>query len=350
MATIAAAAGAGQLASKSRPRGAIVPPPVSFPESVERAGRALEGAVVRTPLFESFTLSALVGRPVLLKGEHLQHTGSFKARGALHRLRSMDAEARERGAVTVSAGNHAAAMAWAAHALGVDATVVMPRTAPRSKVDACRRYGARILLEDDVFEALARCLELRDRRGLTLVHPFDDPEIVEATGTVAMEIVEDRPDVGSVVVPVGGGGLIAGIASALAAGAPQVAVFGVEPVGADAMCRSLETGAPVRLERVDTVADGLGAPMAGERTYPLVRDHVREVVRLSDPEILAGLGHLLEVEKQVVEPAGAAGVGALLADRFTELLPPGPVVVVVSGGNLDLDTVGDLLARARAAG
>jgi threonine dehydratase len=325
-------------------------PPFTFELARVRAAHAqLEGAVVRTPLLESFELSRLVGRPVLLKAEHRQHTGSFKARGALNRLASLDAAARARGAVTVSAGNHAAAVAWAAARVGVAATVVMPRTAPRSKVDACERYGARVVLEDDVFRALDRCLELRDGEGLTLVHPFDDPEILEATGTVALEIAEDRPDVATVVVPVGGGGLIGGIAATLSRTHPSVRVVGVEPTGADALHRSLEAGEAVRLERVDTVADGLGAPMAGQLTYPLVRDHVRQMVRLDDDEILGGLAFLFAEERQVVEPAGAAGVAALLAGRV-DLAPRGSVVVVLSGGNLDAEAIPGFVARARERG
>ncbi len=314
------------------------------PADVQDAAQALRGVVGRTPTFVSHALSGRLGREVVLKAEHLQVTGSFKARGAFTCIGRLSAAERRRGVVTVSAGNHAAAVAWAARAAGVPATVIMPRTAPKPKLDACRSFGARVLLESDVFRALERCMALRDEEGLALVHPFDDPGILAGAGTVAVELLEDHPDLGAVVVPVGGGGLIAGIARVLAAAAPQVAVHGVEPEGADAMARSLVAGAPVRLERVDTVADGLGAPMAGSLTYPVVRDHVREVVRLADAEIVAGLQHLLEREKQVVEPAGAAGVGALLANRL-ELPAEGTIAVVVSGGNLDLAGVLELLGR-----
>lgn len=316
-------------------------PPTALPADVRAAALALDGVVRRTPVLASAELSRALGREVVLKAEHLQVTGSFKARGAFTCIGGLDAAARARGVVTVSAGNHAAAVAWAAREAGVEATVVMPVTAPRPKLEACRAFGATVLLEPDVFRALDRCMALRDEQGLTLVHPFDDPGILAGAGTVALELVDDLPRLEAVVVPVGGGGLIAGIARVLAALAPGVSVYGVEPEGADGMSRSLAAGAPVRLDRVDTVADGLGAPMAGALTYPVVRDHVREVVRSPDAEIVAGLRHLLERERQVVEPAGAAGVGALLAGR---VVPPGAgtVAVVVSGGNLDLDTLGTL--------
>lgn len=317
-------------------------PPTALPADVRDAARALEGSVRRTPVFASDLLSVVAGRDVVLKAEHMQVTGSFKARGALTCIAGLDADQRARGVVTVSAGNHAAAVGWAARQAGVEATVVMPVTAPKPKLDACRAFGATVLLEPDVFRALDRCMALRDERGLTLVHPFDDPGILAGTGTVALEILDDVPALRAVVVPVGGGGLIAGIARVLAALAPHVEVYGVEPEGADAMSRSLAGGAAVRLDRVDTVADGLGAPMAGALTYPLVRDHVREVVRVSDREILEGLRHLLERERQVVEPAGAAGVAALLTGRVA-LPGEGTVAVVLSGGNLDLNRVGALL-------
>jgi threonine dehydratase len=327
--------------------------------SLKRVRAALSAghpALARTPLLRSHVLSERLQREVFLKAEHLQRTGSFKARGALHRVRSLDETHRARGVVTVSAGNHAAALAWAAALHDVPATVVMPETAPRSKVEACRRYGARIVLEPDVFEALDRCLALRDAEGLTLVHPFDDLEILEGTGTVALEVLEDCPGVAQVVVPVGGGGLIGGMAATLAQVAPDVRVVGVEPEGADAMSRSLTAGRPVRLEAVETVADGLGAPMAGERTYPLVRDHVDTILRLDDDQILAGLAFLAREERQLVEPAGAAAVAALLTGRGPSgtgatsgsgAPGAGPIVAVLSGGNLDLDTLPALLERVR---
>jgi threonine dehydratase len=315
-------------------------------DAVTATRRRLGDQVVTTPLLPSFHLSERLEARVWLKAEHRQRTGSFKARGALNRLLQLDPAARERGVVTVSAGNHAAAVAWAAGRAGVDATVVMPSTAPAPKVDACHRHGARVVLHGDVFEALAECLAIRDREGRTLVHPFDDPEILEGTGTVALEILEQlEGPPAAVIVPVGGGGLIAGIAATLAAASPTTRVIGVEPMGADAMTRSLAAGRPIRLERVDTIADGLGAPMAGERTYPIVRDHVAAVVRVDDHEIARALAMLFDDEKQVLEPAGAAGVAALLEARVGPL-PAGPVVVVLSGGNVGVERLAELRSWA----
>lgn len=317
-------------------------------ERVRDARRRVAQAVHRTPMLSSRILSERVGRPVLLKAEHLQKTGSFKVRGALNFMLGLEDEARERGVVTISAGNHAQAVAWAAARAGVPATVVMPEGASRSKAAASADYGAEVVLHGNVFEAFQHALDLAESRGLTFVHPFDHPRILEGQGTVALEILEDAPDVETVVVPVGGGGLIGGIAGTLTAAAPGVRIFGVEPVGAAAMRRSLDEGRPVRLDAVDTIADGLGAPMAGELTYPLVRDHVEDIVTLTDEDIARGVAFLLAYAKQLTEPAGAAGVAALLEGRVPAG-DGGPVVAVLSGGNVDLERVGEVLAMADAS-
>ena len=312
----------------------------AFLDARERVG----AAVHRTPLLSSRTLGERIGRPLFLKAENLQKTGAFKVRGALNRMLRLSDGERARGVVTISAGNHAQAVAWAAARAGVEATVVMPENATRSKVEASRAYGARVVLHGDVFQAFEKALELAEG-GLTLVHPFDHPDVIAGQGTVGLEILEGLPEPAAVVVPLGGGGLCAGIATALAHAAPGVAVWGVEPEGADAMSRSLEEGRPVRLERVDTVADGLAAPMAGDLTYPLVRDHAAGVVRVSDAEIGDAMAWVLARAKLRVEPAGAAAVAALLAGRVP-LDRPGPVVAVLSGGNVDLESLPDLLGRA----
>lgn len=314
------------------------------PDLVRDARRRIASAIHRTPLLTSRTLSERVGRPVLLKAEHLQKTGSFKVRGALNFMLGLDEEARERGVVTISAGNHAQAVAWAATRAGIPATVVMPADASKGKADASAAYGGTVVLHGSVFEAFQRALDLAESEGLTFVHPFDHPRILEGQGTVALEILEDVPDLEAIVVPVGGGGLVAGIAGTLAETAADVEVYGVEPTGAAAMRRSLDEGRAVRLDVVDTLADGLGAPMAGDLTYPLVRDHVEDVVTLADDEIVRAVAFLLTYTKQLTEPAGAAGVAALLAGR----IPPGsggPVVAVLSGGNVDLERVSELLDR-----
>lgn len=317
-------------------------------DDVRAARERVSDRVHRTPLFGSRTLGERVGAPLLLKCENLQKTGSFKPRGALSRLLTLDPGARDRGVITISAGNHAQALAWAGRSAGVPATVVMPESAPRSKVRACHGYGAEVVLHGDVFEAFRKSLELAEERELTFVHPFDEEGIIAGQGTAALEIAEDAEDLDAVVVPVGGGGLISGIAAAMAGLDPSVKVYGVEPEGAAAMRRSLDTGEPVHLDELDTVADGLAAPMAGDLTYELVRRYVEDVVVVSDAEIAVAMELLLSRCKLLVEPAGAAGVAALLAGRIP--VTGGPVAAVLSGGNVDLDRLPGLLALAGDAG
>ncbi len=311
----------------------------------EEARARIAGSLHRTPLLRSRTLSGVAGAPVYLKCENLQKTGSFKVRGALHRLLRLSEEEREHGVVTISAGNAAQALAWAGQTAGVPVVVVMPESASRAKVEASRGYGAEVVLHGDAREAFARAHALAGERGLRFVHPFDDEEVVAGHGSCALEIMEELPDVGSIVVPVGGGGLVSAVAAAAAAVRPGVAVWGVEPEGADAMRRSLEAGAAVHLDSMRTVADGLAAPMAGVLNYALVAAHARGVVTVSDQQIVEAMRLLLERTKLLAEPAGAAGLAALLAGRIP-LPGDAPVVVVVSGGNVDLET----LARLVSAG
>ncbi|MCH7858032.1 MAG: pyridoxal-phosphate dependent enzyme [Gemmatimonadetes bacterium] len=310
-------------------------------EHLQEAQARISGSLHRTPVVSSRTLSERVGRPVFLKCENLQKTGSFKVRGALNLILELDDVARGPGVVTISAGNHAQAVAWSAARAGISATVVMPANASPTKVRASEEYGAEVILQGTIFEAFDLALEVAQDRGLTFLHAFDDPLIIAGQGTVGLEILEDVPDVATVVAPVGGGGLISGVALAVASLAPGARVFGVEPHGACAMRKSLDKGEAVHLESIDTIADGLGAPMAGELTFEVVRHHVEDVVLVSDDEIREAMAFVLERAKLLVEPAGAAGVAALLAGRIP--LADGPVVAVLSGGNVDLDRLPDLL-------
>lgn len=325
------------------------PPDMIFPMSKDpftlaalREARAgLMGDVHRTPLVHSSTLSRLAGLPVYLKCENLQRTGSFKVRGALNRMRALTADERARGVITISAGNHAQAVAWAAAAAGVASTVVMPERASQTKVRASREYGAEVILHGTPGEAFRRAFELAEERRLAFVHPFDDPYVVAGHASCMLEVLEDLPDVASVLVPIGGGGLASAFAVATAVAAPHVDVWGVEPEGAAAMHQSLEIDRPVHLESVQTVADGLAAPMAGALNFELLRRHARGVVRVTDDEIVRAMRLLLERTKLLVEPAGAAGLAALLEGRIPTAR--GPVVVVLSGGNVDLELLGRLL-------
>jgi len=313
---------------------------IPLPE-LQAAADRVRGSIHRTPLIGSRAISERVGREVLLKCENLQKTGSFKVRGALNRILLMSEEDRQRGVVTVSAGNHAQAVAWAAGRAGVPATVVMPALATRSKVHACEGYGARVVLLGTVFEAFDEALRLAREEHLVFVHPFDDAEIIAGQGTTGLEILEDVPDVTTIVVPLGGGGLISGVALAASGAGHPIRVVGVEPEGAASMVRSLEQGSPVRLDAVETIADGLGSPMAGDRTYAHVRALVDSVVTVTDDEILTAMAFIATRTKLLVEPAGAAGVAALLAERIT-IAPGGPVVVILSGGNADLNLFANL--------
>jgi threonine dehydratase len=305
-------------------------------DDIRTAQQHLNGRLHRTPLVASRTLSERVGATVLLKLECLQRTGSFKPRGVLNRLSRLTADERARGLITISAGNHAQAVAWAAAREGVHATVVMPAHASPAKVAASRAYGANIVLHGDVFAAFARMDQLRAEHGYTLVHPFDDDHVIAGQGTVGIELCEDAGTLDVVLVPVGGGGLLAGIAAAVRALQPRARIYGVEPVGAAALRRGLDAGAPVRLERIDTIADGLSAPATTARVLEQIRATVDDVVLVTDEAIIDALRLLLERCKLLAEPAGAAGLAALLSGVVS--VPAGAhVAVVISGGNVDLE-------------
>ncbi|HET6811354.1 MAG TPA: threonine ammonia-lyase [Acidimicrobiales bacterium] len=301
------------------------------PREVEGAVERLEGVVRATPLTPSETISRLAGRPVLFKPEHLQRTGSFKIRGAYNRIARLPAGAR---VVAASAGNHAQGVALAARLNGLDATIFMPVNAALPKVEATRGYGAEVRLEgggvDDCIELARRFAE---EAGSVYVPPFDDPDVVAGQATVGWELAREAPDGATVVVPVGGGGLVGGTAAALARWAPGVKVVGVEAEGAASMRAALAAGRPVRLEAVATIADGIAVREVSPLTLDHVRAYVDDVVTVSDEEISRAMLLLLERAKWLVEPAGAAGLAAVLGGR----LPAGrgPVVVVLSGGNVD---------------
>ena len=299
----------------------------------------IRGRLHYTPMVTSAYLSERLGTSLHLKLELFQKTGSFKPRGVLNRLANLSPEERQRGLITLSAGNHAQAVAWAARAYGVRATVVMPTRATQAKVDATRGYGGDVVLCDG--DLLAAALELQRDRDLTLVHPFDCPFVIAGQGTLGLELVEQVPDVDTVVVPVGGGGLIAGVAAAVKA-VPNARVIGVEPEGAAGMTESLRRGEPVRLDRLDTIADGLAAPFAGRRNYHHVRQLVDGIVLVTDAEIAAAIPVLVERCKIVPEPAGAAAVAALLCGKIT-LAPGSKTVAIVSGGNVDRARLAEFL-------
>lgn len=313
------------------------------------AARArIEPHVHRTPIFFSTTLSGLSGCELGLKGEHLQRSGSFKLRGALNRLLALTPAERARGVVAFSSGNHAQGVALAARILGMPATIVMPSDAPRVKLEATRGYGAAIVLYDrarEDREAIARAL--CEERGATLVPPFDDPLVMAGQGTIGLELAEQWPELEVALIPIGGGGMCAGIATALKARLPHVRIFGVEPAAADDARQSLRRGEIVRIPQPQTVADGVATQAVGRHPFPILRALLEDIVTVPEDDILRALGLLLTRAKQVVEPTGALATAAALFGH----VPPAAirerkVMALLCGGNLDLE----ILARLPAAG
>jgi threonine dehydratase len=306
-------------------------------ELICRARQQLHGLVHRTPLVHSRTLSERLGVEAYLKLECLQKTGSFKPRGAFFKMLSLTAKQRAASIVAVSGGNHAQGAAYAARHLGVKATICMPQSTPQNYLDATRGYGAEIVLCENIAAAMAET-KRRVEAGATLVHPFDDPYIAAGQGTIGLEILDDLPDVSRVYVSIGGGGLIAGIATALKTISPQVRVFGVETRGADAMALSLAAGKLVELPQVTSIARTLGAPMVSEFTIDAVRRLVEEVLVVEDVQAYAALKLILERTKYLVEPAASCCLAA--AERHCGTWKPGEkVVLLMCGGNVALADV-----------
>jgi threonine dehydratase len=305
-------------------------------DDVLAARETIGGRLHRTPVFSSATL----GPRVFLKAELFQRTGSFKPRGVLNSLSRLSDEERRKGVIAASAGNHAQALAYGAALEGLDALLVMWKTASPAKIEATRGYGAKVDLEAGGPEVVFDRLEqLRAETGRTLIHPFDSEHTVAGQGTVGLEIGEDLPEVDVVVVPVGGGGLISGIAAAL----PGARVVGVEPVGSSAMTAALEAGRPVPVEP-RSIADGLNAPFAGELTYQIVKERDLEIVLVEEHEIEAAMRFLYERAKLACEPAGAAAVAALMSEKI-DVDKRQTVVCVVSGGNVAVEAAAAILAR-----
>ena len=284
---------------------------------------------------------------VWLKLELWQRTGSFKLRGALVNMAALDAAARQRGVVAASAGNHAMTVAYAARILGIAATVCMPHTASPARVAACRAEGAHVVMSDSVHEAFAHAQFLVETEGRAMIHPFDGHGTALGTATVGLELMSQVPRLDAVIVPVGGGGLIAGVAAAVKQLDPRCAVYGVEPFGADAMSRSFEAGEPSTLPEVATVADSLGAPYALPYSFGVCRRFVDEMVRVDDDALCAALYHLASDMKLAVEPAAAAATAALLGP-LRERLAGRRVGLIVCGANLDARRYTDLLQRGQA--
>jgi threonine dehydratase len=308
-------------------------PAVPTLADIEAAREVLHGVSIYTPMEESRWLSGACGGPVLLKAENLQRTGSFKIRGAYLRMSRLSDQERANGVVAASAGNHAQGVALAAQLLGIHATVFMPEGAPIPKEKATRGYGAEVRFHGhSIDDALVAAKEFAAETGAVLIHPFDHHDIVTGQGTCGLEILEQCPDARTVIVPTGGGGFIAGVATAIKAKRPDVRVVGVQAEGAAAYGPSLAAGHPVPLRSMATMADGIAVGCPGEVPFAAVRDNVDEVVTVSEESLSRALLMLLERAKLVVEPAGAAAVAAMLDEPHRYATP---AVVVLSGGNVD---------------
>lgn len=316
-------------------------PDVTLADILAAAAR-IAPYIHRTPIVESATLSRATSTRLGLKAENLQRTGSFKARGALNAILQLTPEQRDRGVITLSAGNHGQGLAYAAQLAGVRCVVFMPEHAVPTKVAAVRGYGAEARFAPSMETVFALMEEYRQAHGMHYVHPFGDPDIIAGQGTVGIEVLEDSPDAETIVVCVGGGGLLAGVAVAAKSLKPGVRIVGVEPEGAPAVTRSLEAGFPVTIEKISTVADGLSAPFAAPTSQRLIERYVDDVVLVTDDEILAAMRLILERTKLLVEPAGAAATAALMS-RKVGAAPDSRAIATLSGGNVDFAKLKSLL-------
>ncbi|MGI8617622.1 MAG: threonine ammonia-lyase [Gemmatimonadaceae bacterium] len=302
-------------------------------DDIRAAAAALQGVAVRTPLLRDEVLSDQMGQAIWLKPEVLQRSGTFKFRGAYTFLSRLDPAARARGVIAPSSGNHAQGVAMAARVFGVSATVVMPETATEAKRAGAERLGAKVILHGTTsHERTALALTIAEREGLTIVHPYNDNAVIAGQGTVGTEIHEDLPEVESVLVQVGGGGLLAGIAVAIKALSPATRVIGIEPERTPKLSRARDAGKPVRLEHQQGLADGLLVAEIGDIPFHHHQAYVDEVVTVGDADIVTAMRHLLDRGKLVVEPSGAITVAALMTGAVR---PRGPTVAVLSGGNIE---------------
>ncbi|WP_277542542.1 threonine ammonia-lyase [Haloarcula laminariae] len=314
-------------------------------EDVQAARDRVAETTRQTPLEYSHTFSAMTGAEVHLKLELFQRTGSFKLRGATNRIATLSEAERENGVVTASAGNHAQGVALAATRIGVDSTIVMPEHAPISKVKATRSYGGNVVLSgEDYDEAAERAHEIEREEGRTYVHAFDDDYVMAGQGTIGLEIYDELPEVDTVVVPIGGGGLISGIATALDGLDPSVRVVGVQAEGASSVAESLEKGHRIERDSVETIADGIATRTVGEHTFEVIQERVDEVVTVTDSEIAVALTTLLERSKTLAEGAGAVALAAVTEEKF-DYADDEVIVPALCGGNIDLNTLTNVIVR-----
>ncbi len=311
-------------------------------EHVQEAAALIRGIADNTPLYGAPGLSSSLGVSVYLKGEHRQPVGAFKARGAYNAIARLDDGERARGVITYSSGNHGQAVAWAAKQMHTRAVIVMPETVPSIKSEGVRRHGGEVVLAGRTSaDRYTRAMELVDEHGYVVIPPFDHPDVMAGQGTCGLEILEQRPDVSTILVPVGGGGLIAGIATVVAALRPEVEVIGVEPAGAAKLTAALDAGEPVTLDHTESLADGLLPLSIGKLTFPQMRSSVHRTALVSDDDLLKAMRYLRDDVGERVEPSGAATTAALLGGHVQVR---GTVVAVISGGNIEPERFDRLVA------
>lgn len=314
-------------------------------DMIKEAAETIKGSVKRTQIIECPTMEKLTGNKVFFKLENLQKTGSFKVRGALNKIMHLTEEEKARGVIASSAGNHAQGVALGATNLGIKSTIVMPGTAPLSKVMATRGYGAEVIQVGTVYDdAYKKACEIQAETGATFLHPFDDPYVIAGQGTIGMEIIEDLEDVDMVIVPIGGGGIASGIAKAVKSLKPSVKMVGVEAENAASMLEAVKQGCPCTIKTTPTIADGIAVARAGQLTCEMIRDYVDEIVTVSEDDIARAILFLMEKGKVVAEGAGATPVAALLAGKIKE--QGQNICCVISGGNSDINMIERIINKA----
>lgn len=315
-------------------------------QDIEAAYSVVKGSVYHSPCVRSKTLSDSTGSQVFLKLENLQMTGAFKERGAINKLMSLSEEERHRGVIAASAGNHAQGVAYHATQLGSRSIIVMPKSTPLNKVNATKRHGAKVILAGRNYdEAYEEAIDIQQREGLNFIHPFDDEKVISGQGTIGLEIIEDRIDPDAVIVPIGGGGLISGIAVAIKESLPSCRIIGIQAKQAPSMKASIEGKRIIPVKSGSTLADGIAVKSVGHMTFPIVQKYVDEIVLVDEEEIAASILTLLEVEKSLVEGAGAAPLAGL---AYHDLRLEGKkVVLIISGGNIDVNLLSRIIERGQ---